>query len=340
MIRSFSCLLLLTGLLAAGNAAAGDTLPAPCMQKAEKLLDEVLGFMQKTYYRKNEVSWSDLTARARQQLHNAGNCEDAYASISWCFRELNEHHSFVMPPDKASRYIGDEDDVHPRPILSQLVGELRGEWLQDSIGYLTIPWVSTDDSLVCEQIADSVQTLIARLDSRAISRWIIDLRKNSGGNCWPMLTGLGPLLGEGVYGYFVPSGERIPFGYRDGSGFQGRHVRCSVSSKAYHTRHDHPTIVVLTGRRTVSAGEIVALAFRGRAQTCLMGEPTAGYTTANATYSLSDKSMLVLSVCQEADRYGHICEGSIQPDKLIAANTPSTGDDPIKAAAIDWLLSK
>lgn len=343
MIRSFSFLLLLGCVLSAQTGIAGDTLPDPCMQKAEKLLDEVLGFMQKTYYRKDQVSWPDLTTKARQQLHSAGSCEDAYASISWCFKELNEHHSFVMPPDKAARYVGDEDDLGPQSNLSQLVGEIRGEWLRDSIGYLTIPWVSTDDSLVCERIADSLQAVIARLDSRGISRWIIDLRKNSGGNCWPMLTGLGPLLGEGVHGYFVAPNERIPFSYRDGSAIQGRHVRCRVSHNGYRTVHDHHSIVVLTGRRTVSAGEIVALAFRGRAQTCLMGEPTAGFTTANATYSLSDKSMLVLSVCQEADRTGRVCEGSIQPDKLIASASAAAGpagDDPAKAAAINWLLSK
>jgi len=308
------------------------------MQKAEKLLDEVLGFMQKTYYRKNEVSWPDLTTKAHEQLRSAGSCEDAYSSISWCFKELNEHHSFVMPADKAARYIGDED-AGVSPNLAELVGEIRGEWLQDSIGYLTIPWVSTDDSLVCEQIADSLQAVIARLDSRGISRWIIDLRKNSGGNFWPMLTGLGPLLGEGIYGYFVsPSNERIPFAYRNGSAIQGRHVRCRVSHNGYRMLHDRPSIVVLTGRRTVSAGEIVALAFRGMEQTCLMGEPTAGFTTANATYSLSDKSMLVLSVCQEADRTGRICEGSIQPDKLIAAGAPA--GDAAKTAAINWLMTR
>jgi hypothetical protein len=339
-MRYFSFLCLLGCILSSPDATAADTLPSPCMQKAEKLLDEVLGFKQKTYYRKNEVSWTDLTLKARQHLHNAGSCEDAYASISWCFHQLNEPHSFVMPPDKAARYTGDEDGLVPPPPLSQLVGEIRGEWLQDSIGYLAIPWVSTTDSLVCERIADSLQAVIARLDSRGISRWIIDLRKNSGGNCWPMLTGLGPLLGDGVYGYFVASSERIPISYHDGSAFQGRHVLCRVSHNGYHTLHEHHSIVVLTGRRTVSAGEIVALAFRGREQTCLMGEPTAGFTTANATYSLSDRSMLVLTVCQEADRTGHICEGSIQPDKLIAANPPSPGDDPAKMAAINWLMTK
>jgi len=309
----------------------------PCRQKAERLLDETLGFMEKNYYRRSEVSWPVLAAEAKARLREAISCEDAYSTISWCFRQLNEPHSFIMPPDKASRYAGEtEGPDQPMPDLSTLVGEIRGEWLQDSIAYLTIPWVSTTDSLVCLRIADSLQTIIAHLDTRNVSRWIIDLRGNSGGNCWPMLAGIGPLLGDGVYGYFVRGDQRVPISYRDGSAFEGRHVLCRVSNRGYRTRNDHKSIVVLTGRRTVSAGELVALAFKGRAQTCLIGEPTAGLTTANATYELSDKSLLVLSVCQEADHMGNICTGSIQPDRLVTV-VPTAPEDAARNAALAWL---
>jgi carboxyl-terminal processing protease len=340
MIRYVLLLPLLTGLLTVSGRTPrrNDTLTLPCMAKAEKLLDEALLFMQRNYYRKDEVSWPDLAAKAKQQLRAANNCEDAYASITWCFKQLNDRHSFVMPPAKAALYSGDDENAAPEPPLSDLVGEIRGEWLQDSIAYLTVPWVSSTDSLVCERVADSLQSVIARLDERGISRWIIDLRRNSGGNCWPMLTGIGPLLGDGICGYFVSSNEKIPIAYHDGSAFQGRHILCRVSTKGYRTQKEHKSIVVLTGRRTVSAGEIVALAFKGRAQTWLIGEPTAGLTTANATYALSDKSLLVLSVCQEADYNGQICQGSIQPDKFIETGSIVSGDDAAKQAAISWLM--
>jgi carboxyl-terminal processing protease len=351
MIRSILLLPILVLALNQAHSATApsfrpDTLALPCQQKATQLLNEVLSFMEKNYYRKSEVSWPDLAARAKQQLQAANNCDDAYAAISWCFSQLGERHSFIMDPVKAARYAGEGSISSAHPDLSALVGEIKGEWLQDSIAYLTIPWVSTTDSLICEQIADSLQTLIARLDTRNISRWIIDLRKNSGGNCWPMLAGIGPLLGEGVYGYFVASDEKIPISYYDGSAFQGRHVLCRVSSHGYRTRCSHNSIVVLTGHRTVSAGEILALACKGRQQTWLIGEPTAGLTTANATYSLSDRSMLVLTVCQEADRTGRICEGQIQPDKFVstasagpASSGPMSGD-AVCAAAIAWLQNQ
>jgi len=342
MIKYFLLPLLLAATLyvQAQQSSATDSLP--CMEKAGRLLNEALNFMEKNYYRRDEISWPEFEARARQQLLAAGNCEDAYASISWCFKQLNEPHSFIMPPAKAARYTGGiEEGPTPEPTLSELVGEIHGEWLQDSIAYLTVPWISTDDSLVCERIADSLQSVIARLDARGgISRWIIDVRKNSGGNIWPMLTGIGPLLGDGVCGYFVSGDHRVPIAYHDGSATQGRHIRCRVSNQGYHTQRAQKSIVVLTGRRTVSAGEIVALAFKGKAQTLLIGEPTAGLTTANATYSLSDRSMLVLTICQEADYTGRICDGSIVPDKIISTAGLTTGDDPAKEAAVSWLTSR
>jgi len=335
MQRSLVLVLLLAAIRPTQAQQSTDTLP--CMQKAQRLLAEALSFMKKNYYRRDEVNWPEFESRAKQQLMTAGNCEDAYASINWCFKQLNEPHSFVMPPAKAEKYMSDDDDSRPAPPLSDLVGEIRGEWLQDSIAYLTVPWVTTEDSLICERIADSLQSVIARLDARGgISRWIIDLRKNSGGNCWPMLTGIGPLLGDGVCGYFVSGDHRVPIAYYDGSAVQGRHVRCRVSSHGYRTQRAQRSIVVLTGHRTVSAGEIVALAFKGKAQTLLIGEPTAGLTTGNATYALSDKSVLVLTFCQEADCTGHVCDGSIVPDKFISA-TPAAGDDPAKEAAVSLL---
>jgi len=341
MYRSFvflSVVLFLFSSLAYGRPCENDTTKVSCYRKADSLLDEALHFMKKNYYRRDFIQWDDLTSRAKTRLQESNSCEEAYETISWCFRQLNEQHSFLMPPAKAARYNNDTSSLAAPPLLSELVGEIRGEWLSDSIAYLTIPWVSTTDSLICTAIADSIQATIARLDTRRISRWIIDLRKNSGGNCWPMLAGIGPLLGEGVCGYFVASEQKIPIAYRNGAAFQGKHVLCRVSKEGYRTQCSRKSVIVLTGRKTVSAGEIVALAFKGKEQAWLFGEPTAGMTTANATYSLSDHSMLVLTVCQEADYMGRICQGSILPDKLISLHPGDpVGGDLVRSEAVSWL---
>ncbi len=339
-------LLILAVLLLANNAYSRksinihDSATVSCQLKAKHLLDEALGFMQKYYYRKNYVQWDTLIATAKAQLAASNSCEDSYDIITWCFRQLKETHSFLMLPEKASAYINDTATIKQKQLLSDFVGEIRGELIEDDIAYITVPWVSTTDSIMCMQVADSLQNLIARLDANPVNNWIIDLRKNTGGNCWPMLAGIGPLLGNGVCGYFVSANEKIPIRYSDGIAFQGKNIRCKTSNMGYKTKSDKKSIIILTGRKTVSSGEIIALAFKGKEQVYFYGEPTAGYTTANATYTLSDNSMLVLTVCMEADRTGKICEGKIMPDEIVNADTAANSHDPARSAAVMWLMSQ
>ena len=334
-------LLLLFGGVVCGQA--GDSSIAGsdnCRAKATKLLDEALSFMQNNYYRRYEVQWDSLRAAALTKIKTAASCNETFDIISWCFKELGATHSFVLDPLKAAVYnqprSGSKDGPSPR-----VIGEISSEMLDNNIGYIKVPWVSTTDSFICMHVADSLQHLIASLEQQGAKKWIVDLRENTGGNCWPMLAGLGPLIGTGVCGYFVTAAEKIPIRYENGGSWQGRNIRCRIGAGNGHIlKNDNPPVIVLTGKRTVSSGEIIALAFKGRQHTYFYGEATGGLTTANATYSLSDHSMLVLTVCQEADRYGRLCEGKIIPDEIIASEAGRGSGDAAKGAAMMWLSSQ
>jgi len=314
-----------------------DTVTLSCKQVAARQLDEALALMQKHYYKKDSVNWDSLVVAAKSRLVASESCEDAFQTVNWCFSLLSEAHSYIMPSARAALYNNDTVQLKRKPPINQLVGEIKTELFTDRrIAYISVPWVSTTDSAICTRIADSLQNLIAGLDGSGISKWIIDLRKNTGGNCWPMLAGIGPLLGEGVCGYFVSGDDKVPIVYRNGAAMQGRHVRCRVSGLPYKTKLNN-NIIILTGNRTASSGEIVALAFKGKKDVLQYGEPTAGLTTANSSYKLSDNSMLVLTVSQEADRNGIIYKGAINPDELIISDLLNPADDRVKAAAMMWL---
>ena len=337
----FSFIVLLTLLTCRANAIGSppkDTAFLPCLTLAGNQLDEAFGLMQKHYYKKDETKWDSLKAAARQKLYNSSNCEEAMQTINWCFTQIGESHSFVMPAASAAVYNNDQSQLKVAPTLWQVMGEIKRELYEDKgIAYLTIPWINTTDSTICTLIADSIQQVIASLDRKGITKWIIDLRNNRGGNCWPMLAGIGPLLGDGVCGYFVSGTEKVPISYQQGSAMHGRYTRCRVSREPYRMSSSKKWIIVLTGPLTSSSGEIVALAFKGKNQTYLYGQPTAGLTTANTTYNLSDKSMLVLTVCQEADRNGMMINGKIFPDQTFPPKTDENSDDLALNAAVMWL---
>lgn len=315
-----------------------DTAFLPCLTRANDQLAEAFSLMEKHYYKREETKWDSLKIIAREKLLRSSNCEEALQTVNWCFSQMGETHSFIMPAAKAAVYNNDQTQLKAPPSLWQVMGELKSALYEDKgIAYLSVPWVNTADSALCTLVADSIQQVIAELDRPGITKWIIDLRNNRGGNCWPMLAGIGPLLGDGVCGYFVSGNDKVPISYRQGAAMHGRYTRCKVSKAPYVIRNPKSWIVVLTGASTSSSGEIVALAFKGKNQTLLYGQPTAGLTTANTTYNLSDRSMLVLTVCKEADRHGRMIEGKIIPDELIALPAEGETDDLALNAAVMWL---
>lgn len=303
---------------------------------AYAILEDALELMQKSTVSKPGISWDSLKTAARQQLISASTGRDAYPVINWCAAQAQLNHSFLMPKANASLYANDSAALRRKPTLREVVGKIYADNIADGIGYLSIPRIATTDEGLCQLLADSIQHLIRKLSNAGAVNWIIDLRDNSGGNCWPMLAGMGPLLGEGVYGWFVWPNRKSSIRYASGTAFHNQTPMCSVKTAFVLQEEKKKNIVVLTGTNTSSAGEILALAFRGMNNVRFMGEPTAGLTTGNATYTMIDGSVLVLSVCREADRKGNLLEGKLQPDDRIAA---SRSEDAARLAAIMWLQS-
>jgi hypothetical protein len=331
----FSFLISTVGI---GQEHPVDSSRDACVTHARRLLDEAIALMQKHYYKKDSIRWEPLITSAKISLNQSSACEDAYKAVQWCFDQIKEKHSFIMPPVKAAMYNGNINSSSLTTTNKRLSGDITHELIEGSIAYISVPWITTTDEKICTQFADSIQALIKFFDQRSITRWIIDLRKNTGGNCWPMLAGVGPLLGNGTHGFFVASKENIPITYKNGVAMQGKQARCVVTNP-YTLAGVNNTVVVLTGEYTSSAGEIVAIAFKGMNKVYLYGEPTAGLTTANASYPLSDGSMLVLTVCKEADRNGKVIEGRVQPDEIIKSSGQK-GSDHIKATAVMFLQTQ
>jgi C-terminal processing protease CtpA/Prc len=76
-------------------------------------------------------------------------------------------------------------------------------------GFLLFPGVNNAASI---SFAGDIQEQIRNQDHQGIAGWIVDLRGNTGGNMWPMLAGVGPILGEGLAGHFIePNGVEEPW---------------------------------------------------------------------------------------------------------------------------------
>lgn len=179
--------------------------------------------------------------------------------------------------------------------------------------------------------ARQIQDAIAAADRDDLIGWIVDLRSNGGGNMWPMIAGVGPLLGDGPLGFFIgPTGTETPWEYRNGASLSGGFAVTTVTPP-YQLRRPQPRVAVLSNIGIASSGEATLIAFRLRPNTRSFGEATCGLSTANATYTLSDGGLLTLTTSVMADRAKNRFGDRVAPDEVVT--------DPAQAIqrAIAWL---
>ncbi|MDL2345515.1 S41 family peptidase [Deinococcus sp. MIMF12] len=218
--------------------------------------------------------------------------------------------------------------------------EPQGHLAAPGVGVVTLP-----DCDLSGLLADGtpyeewVRALLRDLAAQGAACWVVDLRRNLGGNMWPMLAGIGPLAGEGELGAFVGAEERWAWRYERGAALLGEKVMRRVGGPAPDTLPDHAPVAVLTSPLTASSGEIVTLSFVGRSGTRLFGEATRGLTTSNSLYELPDGAALLLTTARDADRTGRVYSGPIQPDVVILTEWDEfqTPQDPVLNAALAWL---
>jgi C-terminal processing protease CtpA/Prc len=185
---------------------------------------------------------------------------------------------------------------------------------------------------------------VRRLDGAGVEGWILDLRYNSGGNMWPMLAGIGPLLGTDRVGSFVADGQDpVAWEYNDGKVGTPGSVSVTVA-EPLTLRNPMAPVAVLVGKYCTSSGEAVAVALRGRERSRFFGKPTGGATTSTQSVWMGDGAMLFVTNAVFADRTGRAYGGAVEPDEVVADSpdeladpAPAWQDDAAVRAAVSWL---
>jgi hypothetical protein len=322
--RASRVLLLLVGLLSA--AAGQDTRPAQASPEATAYLGKVLDILQKHSLRRDKIDWAQLRAKTLAKAGAAQTPAQTHNAIRFALEQLKDNHSFLLPPPTSIEGLLDK-------LLTPRQPEPSGKMIDKRWAYVVVP--ACDGSVKGSRQAylDRLLGIVRELDRQKPAGWVIDLRGNEGGDMWPMLAGIGPVLGEGELGAFVgPDGVKKKWSYRDGKVLEGTEV--AETAEVYRLKQPAPTVAVLTDGKTASSGEAVAIAFRGRPKTRSFGQNTAGLSTANEEFPLSDGAILILTVATMADRKGAVYGGTVEPDAKIEARGAG---DPILKAALAWL---
>ena len=266
--------------------------------------------MQANFINRAAINWVVFKQNLLTETIDAQTIEQAYPVIVCAIVALGDKHTqfYGARPVK-----GPEIPPAKQPPL------YPDEPVPADIGYIRIPWVVGSQEKLDAYIAN-VQAQIKERDKPELKGWLVDLRGNMGGNMWPMLVGVGPVLGEDTLGYsFDSNNTKTAWRYEKGKALADGDIEAETAHY-YTLKSANPVVAVLTDTLTASSGEAVAVAFKTRRHTRSFGAGTCGVSTGRSRFYLSDGSVLLLTTAVFADRrlvrYGH----SIAPDEPLKSS--------------------
>jgi len=211
----------------------------------------------------------------------------------------------------------------------------ESKYLESGIGYIKVPSCMTFNKTKDKDFANSIRSQIRKLDiENEIIGWVVDLRNNGGGNIWPMVAGLNALMNDGTVGYTVRNGKKKQKEWKTENG------KINYSKElinTYKIKNINTKIAVLINSKTSSSGEMAAITFIGLPNVKLFGQPSAGFTTANSTFYLSDGTLLFLSTNFVADRTFKKYPDRIIPDEIINIQSGISDDETLENSK-KWIL--
>lgn len=317
---------------------AADAGPAPSAA-AVRYLDAALALMREHALRRSDVDWPAVRLAALEHARGAVTPADTHLAVRFAVRELGDRHSYLQSA-RVSQALARSAVSNARTGSPPTAPHSR--LLDGHLVYLRVPGFAGGTPAEQLHFAETLSDLIRVHDSAGACGWVLDLRQNSGGNLWPMLAGVGALLGEGELAASVyPDGRRVAVWYRDGQAGFGDYTQLRVRSP-YRLRTASP-LAVLLGPGTASSAEVLAVAARGRALTRSFGAPTRGLSAGNRTFALADGASLVLTVAATGDAGGRIVTGPLVPDeptaRAVAGSSGESGMDAALDAAAAWLTA-
>lgn len=293
--------------------------------EAAKYMNDAFDIIEENSIKRYQINWSELRTECTNSAKDAQIPKDTYLSIKCALFRLNDNHSILIPPGQSS-VTGMATETYLPPPDAKMI--------QNRFGYIRVPGYSGSQQNL---FGSDMQKQIRTIDSKHPCGWIVDLRGNGGGNMWPMLIGIGPILGEGIAGSFIAvNGNQEKWAYQDGKGLINGIAVAEVTGQPYSLTNPDSPVAVLFDSSTMSSGEAIAISFIGRPNTRSFGNNSKGLTTATKGYPLSDGAIILLADAFDADRNGKVYEHAIVPDVQVENDIPGVIPDE----ALQWLATQ
>lgn len=332
-------------------SSAGPAQDAPF--NAHREVSEAIASIRRIAMNRDKLDWPTIEARAQEQAKTARDEADLLPVYGFILGQLDDHnHSRLLPPPPVrAAYVARygtkpiPNEIPPRALRADATEgrPVGGSDLALPTGkvarLVNLPGMNGPDA--DGAYAGAVYTNLTK--APAACGYIVDLREDTGGNMFPMVAGLSPLLGDG-YRMVVPTdtgNAPVVLEHGAATGYEKEGGPGQVLAKVPGWQ-DHPLmaqapVAILTSAATASSGEDVAVQFRGRPNTRSFGATTAGQATANIPVEHSGGVVFFVTSGLFADRDGQSYPDGLRPDQPVIA---SPGADSVVAAARRWLAER
>lgn len=303
-------------------------------------LEKVFSTIQQNSVYKSSFDWAKLHEKVFKGIDTAKSYDDLIPAIRNIYQSINDKHGAIYLNSKRIA-MNDKPTFTIRKVLQDQfkngIPKIKTQIFNNKYGYIIIPG-NNDLGDNTNILSQEIQDALCRLNPKNLSGLIIDLRLNTGGSMYPMLCGLNEIIGNGKIGSFVDlNGKSITKWiikneafYLDTQRITVVRNQCKVSKNL--------KVAVLLSQITSSAGEDLAVALKGRANTLFIGEKTGGFTTSTSIHYINGQ-LLTVSNAFIADRTGKVYYENILPDFEIfnEDNFDNLTLDKKVIAALKWL---
>ncbi len=292
-------------LLWPGAVAAGERSDEPAP------LDRVLALAQSRALAADQVEWPAVEAHARQLQQATPGEEGISQAIAYVLASLKDGHSFYIPPRfNPSRPHGRPTPVDAAPAKPPIAS---ADVVGGRHGRLTMRgWAGPVAEI--EAATRTVRQALLEAVRGDGCGLVLDAAANTGGNMWPMMGGIAPLYDEGTLESFRDRrAGAMAVRVSAGSLYFGQQAKPDVIGLPPLPQRPR-YIALLQSKATASSGEILLLGFRHQANVRSFGQRTAGATTANSSFPLSNGGLVNIATAQLLDRTGAVQQGGLIPD--------------------------
>ncbi len=308
-------------------------------------VEEFLAIMEQHSMFAVGPDWAQIKHDARRRAASSADALSTYAILEQVINAVGDEHGGLNVSDERTaeyqrRYGGLWYELTSRRPNSAFMDRERPEVHDELVAGRLVRTLVAPRVFMNEDEQTYARALFEATANAPenVCGFVLDLRGNIGGDMWPMLSGLSPLLGDGEVGAFTSRTEpaiwRIDRG-RAGAEAEGGFQLANWSPPQRDMTNAAVALVLDDG--VLSSGEAVAVAFSGRPHTRSFGAKTYGLSTANSPFELSDGTTLYIATGVYRDRDGKDFPHGVEPDE---GADPAGELAPAIQAARRWLAQQ